>query len=236
MPFKTSILPRWKDSYDNIPRLQIARKLIDRASDTHDRIRAESVRLQEDKHLSALGRGDAMRKYATANVAPHMYRSRAALTSLRTGLDRWRARLEQVRAPDKTDAAGAILRGQIRDRLEKMKDGERLKLLAGPNADPLWVQAARESPRLAGLNDEALRIVIEAQIEREHPGVLAQIEEADEAFALAEASYKIARSTVRSALDLPDNDSVETFFSESLGEKAASIAAAGERDAGSMIA
>lgn len=104
--------------------------------------------------------------------------------------------------PDKSDLAGAIERGEIRNHFRSLKPGERHALLLTTTDLRLIEAAVTAPPELSGFtaNDRDVVEKIEARYTAlKHPTEIVELEALDKLVAEAEAIIAVARSEIRTA-------------------------------------
>jgi hypothetical protein len=104
--------------------------------------------------------------------------------------------------PDKSDLAGAIERGEIRNHFRSLNPGERHALLLTTTDLRLIEAAVTAPPELSGFTTSDSELVerIEARyIALRHPAEVAELEALDKLVAEAEAIIGVARSEIRTA-------------------------------------
>ncbi|MCK1711522.1 MULTISPECIES: hypothetical protein [unclassified Bradyrhizobium] len=105
-------------------------------------------------------------------------------------------------AIDKTDAAGAGLRSQVRDRLAG-KSAQELRALI-PSMSLLFLQSILEAPELVGIDPATTEAVRNHAIDLVHPGALAELNaERDRVRLLANATAALAEAA-RDLAELPN--------------------------------
>ena len=211
MDIKEAITSRWR--YDDIPYLAPVKVAIDRTLDVYDAVRTEHGRVATDTMLSGLGRQDAIRKHVGEKLAPELRRTAACLKAAQAKIEAWRAKVQTPPAIDKTDAASASLRSELRQMIRGMREGARVTTLLDPNADPVLLTAVLEAPSIAtGVQEPIRQQIVAAMAERNHPGVLARIERANEALQLLATANQVALNTIKAATDFPADDTLAQFL------------------------
>lgn len=146
--------------------------------------------------LNAKGMTEAIRDFAATKVVPDLRRLEFRLEKAEKALAERRLRLG-VPAPDKTDAAGATLRAEVRAHLRGLEPAERTALLM-VNPSALVVSAVFEAPGfLSGVPDDVRARAEEAIIEGSAPEELARIEEEREAMGVVGMAMEIAIRTIK---------------------------------------
>jgi hypothetical protein len=146
--------------------------------------------------LNAKGITEAIRGFAASKVVPELRRQQYRLEKAEKALAERRLRLG-VPAPDKTDAAGAMLRAEVRAYLRGLDPAERTALLM-INPSALVVSAVFEAPNfLSGVSDELRAKAEQAIMENSAPEDLDRIDEEREAIGVAGMALEIAVRTIK---------------------------------------
>ena len=171
----------------NVSGLPTVTAAIERAMVVHDKLADEHSTLAADLQLSDLGKKSKIGKVVLANVH-EVIRIRAAAAKAKDALAK-RAAALQPPPIDRTDVAGAVLRGQFRDRIAKMSPAEQRAFL--PTADPAFWSAVLEAPALCGTGGETLNIIHNLAIEHAHPGALARLQHDRDAVQLLDTAATV---------------------------------------------
>lgn len=222
MNMRDTFFSRWSEDYDKVAKFGPAKVAMTRALDAGDRVRQQHAAVTGNKELTPLGRQNAMRKFLADTIAPDIRRTRKAVDVMRTGIEKTRARL-QPKAPDPSNFAQAVLRSEYRTLLRGMKPGERAALLLQADVDPVMVAAVLEVPPGALMLPAEVRLhLVTAAIEKEFPGQLAALDQAEEVAGLLTAALQTTANTARLAAEMDDR-SFAHFVDGSVGAKAAAI-------------
>ncbi len=147
-----------------------------------------------------------MRAHAANHFAPNLRHAQAAVDAAARGLE---ARRNAVLAPppvDKADAAGALLRGEMRSLLRGMSQGERMITIT---SDPAFLRAAMEGPAaLSGLTHDQRGELAR----RADPDRLAAVEADGEAVELARVAVSAAEAELRRAVAYPTDKEFDHWF------------------------
>src|SRR5258708_3048925 len=196
MNFKDNVTNRWRAQWDarhDLARLGREFRIILRFA---EEVPAKRAELAREGRLSEKGLNEAVRSHYAANVIPDL--RRAAWESEKTVADiaTQRARLCHVQF-DRTDVATALLRGETRTHLRNMTQGERIGAI---KANLQLREAAFDGPAfLSGLSEDT-RSELKRRIGlEEHPHEAAQLEEAEEAVKVANASISMLATALQSA-------------------------------------
>lgn len=227
MHMNETLLSRWNPKHDSDPTMAPAKFALEQILTVPDALRARSATIASDKKLSAIGRHDEIRKsFGEAEIGGRLYRARRAVETMRAKVNDRRAKLE-TSTTDKTDAAGAAIRVELRTMLRGMNAGARAQILFSENADPRFWEAALEAPDVAsGINPTERKQILDAKIERFHPGEAAKIDEINEAVALVDAAYRISVYDTLSITGLPTDgrtNDLDSMIEGALGGRAENI-------------
>src|SRR5713101_3928085 len=159
--------------YEAVSGLQPVTAAIKRAMTAYDSFNAESRKIGADANLSAAGKKQKIQKFVS-DQSHELLRVRLAAEKAKGALAKRRAKLQ--RPPiDKTDAAAAAIRSELRAQLVRMSAGERKAFL--PTADPMFWHAVLEAPSaLTGIDNDMRQAVLTLAIETAFPGQLAKLE------------------------------------------------------------
>ncbi|MGJ4932188.1 hypothetical protein ACQR1I_35375 [Bradyrhizobium sp. HKCCYLS2038] len=133
----------------------------------------------------------------------------------------------QIPTVDKTDAAGAVLRGQVRDRLAG-KTNQELRALI-PTMSSLYLQTILEAPELIGADAATVRAAQVQSVEIVHPGMTAQLDAEREAVQLLASATNAVCDAFRELGDIPNAKALAEFLNETVVDQR-HLAAAVERE------
>lgn len=214
-PFAKNMLDRFS-RFDSIPALAPARTEMERVFATMEEVRAQHAKIAKNDKLTEVGKRDAMRKFVGEHLAGKLRRAERAVAAMRTKVTEHRAALQPA-APDRNDVAAAVLRSEMRTLLRNLSPGERLQRLTGPNADPTLQAAVLEAPGfMSGTTEADRQMILNAVIERTHPGELARLEEFDEAIEHVNAAFGVALVEIRSTAEFPNERMLQDFVAEAV--------------------
>lgn len=153
--------------------------------------------LEKNDHLTPEGRKFELEKWARASAIPSIAKARKlALPAAKRELEARVNRLH-VEGPDKSDLAGAVLRGEIRSWLRGMSQKERAAVLAG-DVDPLIALAIVEAPpALSGVIPARHQRLVEQAVEALHPGERAEVSDLQKAVETVERMIGAAEASMR---------------------------------------
>lgn len=137
-----------------------------RVAKLHRDILETASNVRGNRDLSPQGRTKEARSLL-GKRAPDLIRARALVYRLAARIDDKLAKT-QLPATDKTDAAGAALRSQVRDRLNG-KSAQELRALA-PTISLLYAQAILEAPELVSADRDTVEAARGRAIDLVHPG------------------------------------------------------------------
>ncbi|WP_441268291.1 hypothetical protein AB7G19_26190 [Bradyrhizobium sp. 215_C5_N1_1] len=202
-----------KDQAAGIPNATV-RTTFDRLIELHRDIMATTAAVRGDTDLSTQGRTKKARDEMKKN-AWKMIRAKAFASRLNDRIDEKRAKLE-LPAIDKTDAAGAVLRSQVRDRLPK--SAKELKALV-PTMSLLYLQTLLEAPELVGADREIAEDARTRAINIVHPGKLDELERERAAVQLLTNATAAAADAMRDLADLPNAHALNDFLNQSVPDQ-----------------
>ncbi|MGY8677122.1 hypothetical protein Q2941_04820 [Bradyrhizobium sp. UFLA05-153] len=131
-------------------------------------------------------------------------------------LDEKRARI-QLPAIDRTDAAGAVLRSQVRDRLAG-KSAKEIRALA-PTMSLLYATAILEAPELVGIDQEAIEAVRARAIDLVCPGKPAELDAERDAARLLQNATTALSDAARELGDLPNRPALNDFINQAVPDQ-----------------
>ncbi|MCB1745187.1 MAG: hypothetical protein KDK91_32770 [Gammaproteobacteria bacterium] len=234
MTIYETLLSRWNPKHDDDPKMEPVKRAMQMVIEVPAKLHAQQEALSRNPNLSAVGRYEEIRKsFSTSDVGGRLQLARKTVETMRAKQDERRANL-LPRSPDKTDAAGAAMRVELRAMLRSMGNGKRIQLLLSSDADSRFQDAALEAPDAAsGITAEIRERLTDAVTERLFPGEAAKLEEIDEAIGLVDATYKVVMTDVSRFAGLPDNNRnvIESAVTDALGpEKVGNIDAVVSQD------
>lgn len=204
MHVSSSELTKLLERFPSHPKTASIRKSVEAAHAVKDRYAAHRNEMAQSGQYTAAGI-DA----ATCDLLPAQLRAlqvaKAPITELKREI---KSRREALRPtdPDKSDLAGAIERGEIRNHFRSLKPGDRHALLLTTTDLRLIEAAVTSPPELSGFTtsaDSDLVEKVEARyIALKHPTEVAELEVLDELVASAEAITTVARNGLRQTAQL----------------------------------
>ena len=205
--------------FEAVKGLEIVQAAFRRAMASHQAFKSKAAEVGANKNLSPFGRTENLRTYVS-DEAHQVVRAHKTLARIKAKQDERRASI-QPKSPDKADVAGAVARSDLRNMLRGMKMGERANLLLAKDADPMLRAAVLELPNYAsGIDDFIRGAVTNAVIEREHPGALAELEEADAAIEVLEVITQVFTGTAMRLAELPTHAALGDFVAKAVGDTA----------------
>ena len=175
------------------------RGAITRVVKLHRDILETTAKVRSNSDLSAQGRTKEARA-VLGKQAWELIRANATVQRLDARINEKRAKI-QLPAIDKTDAAGAVLRGQVRDRLPK--SSKELRALI-PTMSALYLQTLLEAPELVGADAETVEAARGRAIELVQPGATAALDaERDAVRLLTGATAELGKAACELA-ELPN--------------------------------
>lgn len=156
--------------------------------------------LAKDTRFTEEGRRDELKTWTAANaLKPLAVARQVAIPAAKRELDQRREKLS-LEGPDRSDLAGAVMRGEIRSWLRGMKIDERSQALNG-DVDPLIALAVVEAPAaLSGVNPATHKRLVSAAIDALHPGERAKIAELERALETTQRAVAAAEGGIKSEL------------------------------------
>ncbi|MBR0793979.1 hypothetical protein JQ615_01105 [Bradyrhizobium jicamae] len=174
-----------------------------------------AVKFASDQNLSPSGVVNEGRKHLKAH-AHELVRVRKIAERASAHIADQRSKLK-LQAVDPTDAASAILRGQVRDKLAG-KSSKEIAALA-PSLSPLFLSAIIEAPELLGIDQNAAEAVRDAAIERAYPGELAKLRDQQDAVNLLINAIRPLADAARSLAGLPNEHALNEFVNEAVPDQ-----------------
>ena len=150
--------------YEAVSGLQPVTAAIKRAMGAYDTFNAEARKIGADANLSAAGKKQKVTKFVS-DQAHELVRVRMAAEKAKANLAKRRAKL-QPPPIDKTDAAAAAIRSELRAQLVRMSAGERKAFL--PTADAMFWHAVLEAPNaLTGIDGDTRQTIQTLAVENQ---------------------------------------------------------------------
>ncbi|MCA6102356.1 hypothetical protein [Bradyrhizobium australafricanum] len=166
------------DSSQNAVLQNLEANVYDASVKAADRLRAKKDELVASGRFTPAGIRDELRQFAETSVKPALDRARAELDSAQQHVRERRAGIKPIAATS-DDAVTTLKKMEARTILRGMSRRDLVNVLAGPNPDPVFVQAALESPPYMVSNiDSLLRKHLEQLATQSQFGP--QIEELDD--------------------------------------------------------
>ena len=139
--------------------------------------------------------------------------ARAALREGKVAVETIRSQLS-LGSTDKTDIAGAVLRGEIRRHLQTMDPARRSAMLRMGEMDRATMDAILEGPAyLSGLTPEQHQSAQLSALQERNPKAVAELQAVEEAMAALESALTATKATVQEAARLAP-DEVATALGE----------------------
>ena len=140
-----------------------------------------------------------MLKFALNDLVPELHRARTTIKKAKAEVAERRSKLKLAQ-PDKSDAAGAILRMEIRQKIAAMKGSEQNKYFDqyGDNLPAEVAMAILEMPQeFSGVPASLRDQVMQRALETQHGPAIAEINELEQGIAAAEDWVEGSRNEVR---------------------------------------
>ena len=167
-----------------------------------DAVRAKKRQLEATKRYTPEGVRDALNKYISAEVAPSLEKAKAELHAVKDELSARHAKIKpKFVATDPTDMATAIRKMEVRNVLRTMPHRDLVRALAGPNPDPLFVEAALEAPEALTGVPQSLRSHLQKQmVEAQFGPEIGELQELSDVANAAERAVAVAADDVQRQL------------------------------------
>jgi hypothetical protein len=202
--------------YEAVHGLQPVTAAIKRAMGAYDNFEAEARKIKADQHLSPLGKKQKIQKFVS-DQAHELVRVRKHAEKAKARMAERRAKL-QPPLIDKTDAAAAAIRSELRAQLVRMSAGERKAFL--PTADPMFWHAVLEAPSaLTGIDNDTRDAVLSLAIESAHPGQLAKLEHDSEAVQLLEVASRVLTEVACEVAELPNAKALDELVNTAVPDQ-----------------
>lgn len=190
------------------------RGALSRLSKLHRDVLATTASIRGNANLSAQGktkeaRGELKKK------AHELIRANLAVQRLSARIDEKHAKI-QLPAIDKTDAAGALLRGQVRDRLPKLAKELRATV---PTMSLVYLQALLECPELVGADRETVEAARGRAIDLVHPGKAAELDAERDAVRLLANATTAMSDAARELAELPNVHALGDFLNQAVPDQ-----------------
>lgn len=178
----------------------------------HRHILATTTYVRGNTDLSAKGRAKEGRT-VLGKHAWELIRANAMAQRLGARVDEKRAKI-QLPVIDKMDAAGAVLRSQVRDRLTGKSAAEIRSLI--PSMTLLQVCAVLEAPELIGADRDIVGAVHSRAMDILHPGTSAALDaERDAVRLLTNATAELSKAACDLA-ELPNSHALNDFLNQTV--------------------
>lgn len=219
---RETIESRWSADWDK-QRFAGAWIQMNRAFRIESEIRDLVEKVAQNPKLSAIGRQDQVREALSNGLGGDLHKLRKATEVGTKSVAAWKARVQAVTF-DRSDAAGAMIRAEMRTMLRIMKPGERHAALLRADADEQLMLAALEAPNLlSGIDNQIREQILESVARRRNPNDVAAIEQAAEAISIANVATRVALNTAKMAGEFPDYRAFETFLDKAVETRKAAI-------------
>lgn len=152
-------------------------------------ISAKAIEISNNDDLTANGKAKALREWALSVVRAKVTEVREELGKADAYAAAKRAKLGAGPTADKTDAAGALIRQELRKYARDLSPSERAAMFAMGNLDPQLALAIVEAPAvLSGCTEKQRAMLVETAVLASDPAV------AEELRVLADAEQSIQRA------------------------------------------
>jgi hypothetical protein len=164
-----------------------------------DRVEARARANATNGKFTPEGVKDDVLRFALNDIVPELHRARTTIKKAKAEVAERRSKLTLAQ-PDKSDAAGAILRMQIRQKIEGMKTSEQNRYFDsyGDNLPSEVAQAILEMPaEFSGVPASLRNQVLHRALEAQHGPEFAEIAEIEQGIEAAENWVEGSRNEVR---------------------------------------
>lgn len=186
-----------------------------RVAKLHREILETTANVRGNRDLSPQGRAKEARSLL-GKKAWELIRANTTVQRLNSRIDEKRAKV-QLPIVDKTDAAGAALRSQVRDRLNG-KSAQELRALA-PTMSLLFAMAILEAPDLVGADGETVDAARDRAIDLVHPGKLAELDAERAAVRLLANATTELSNAARDLAELPSTRALDEFLNQTVPDQ-----------------
>lgn len=186
-----------------------------RVAKLHREILETTTNVRANRDLSAQGRTKEARAFLGKRAAD-LIRANSLVQRLAARIDEKLAKT-QLPAVDKTDAAGAALRSQVRDRLNG-KSAQELRALA-PTMSLLYAQAILEAPELVGADRDTVEAARGRAIDLVHPGKTAELNAERDAVRLLASATTALSDAARDLAELPNSHALSDFLNQAVPDQ-----------------
>ncbi|MGY3358811.1 hypothetical protein ACVWZK_005474 [Bradyrhizobium sp. GM0.4] len=192
------------------------RGALSRLSKLHRDILATMTSVRGNANLSAQGKAKEARD-ELKKKAHELIRANASVQRLSARIDEKRAKI-QLPSIDKTDAAGAVLRSQVRDRLPKSPKELRATI---STMSLLYLQAILEAPELVGADRETIEAARGRAIDLVYPGKSAELDGERDAVRLLANATSAMSDAARELAELPNAHALGEFLAQIIPDQRA---------------
>lgn len=167
--------------------------------DASDRLQRKKEELIATGRYTPAGIKDELRQFSATNVKPALERAKAELETAQRQIAERRGKVKAVPQPATPDDAVTTLKKmEARTVLRGMSRRELVNVLAGPNPDPVFVQAALESaPHMVANINPSLRAHLEqSAIETKFGPQIAELDDLEKAVSDAQRAASVVAADV----------------------------------------
>lgn len=169
-----------------------------------------------DGNLSAAGAAAAYRRRMDKDVMQEVRSMRKLIDESKANLEVSRAKATQP-VFDQNDHLGAAHRREIRDFLRNSDQSQRLSLLLGKSADPLFLKAALELPPIiSGIPEKQVDMVRQTYAERHSASVLEHIELRQDALEIMTTFANAFKDEVKNNAGLENSSDFDAWFDKGI--------------------
>ena len=174
--------------------------------DAVDRMEERTRSSATSGRFTPAGVKDDALKFALNDLVPSLHKARQTIKKAKAEAAERRSKLK-LEGPDKSDAAAAVRRADIRDQLRAMKPEEQTQFFArlGDNVPPEVAMAIMEMPAsLSGVPKSRYDLMRAGALQAQYGSEIAEIAELERAIAAAESAVEAGRDEVRSECGVHD--------------------------------
>ncbi|MCX7314363.1 MAG: hypothetical protein NTV56_22295 [Alphaproteobacteria bacterium] len=170
-----------------------------------DAVREKKRQLEATKRYTPEGVRVALRGYINTEIAPSLERAKTELTTVKDELAARHAKIKpKFSATDPADPVSAIRKMEVRTVMRAMPHRDLVRTLAGPNPDPLFVEAALEAPEALTGVPQSLRSHLQALLVVAQFGpVIEELQELSDVTNAAEHAVAVAVGDIQREVGPP---------------------------------
>ncbi|GAB5426959.1 MAG: hypothetical protein Devi2KO_04180 [Devosia indica] len=156
-----------------------------------------------DPRLTQAGKVDKLKDLAVTKFLPAMNLAQVPIAKAADALQQQRRALS-LPAPDPTDVVAAMERQEIRAMIRGMDSSKRVGFVLGTKDDRILSAILSAPAEMSGISAEHFAAISKATIERKFGEEIAEINEAEEAIAAANAAFQVASGAIQGEIGVTD--------------------------------